>query len=207
MRKQFFQDKRFNRKALFFIIAFQFYLLPIVNLSAQGFDLSARASWTKVDIDISRRDIFSTENYNNGFEIGPMVCYRPKKTLLAFESGMLYNAMYFDKYNLNLLSIPVILNIEAGKKAGVFYGAGLKFWYLLNVPEGFLLNNSKEYMSRFLFSYIARIGVFLKVNKLRFQLCPQIEYFQTPLYYEPSWKHGKEYYYLNMVSYNLTVTF
>lgn len=211
MRKQYFQDKGFIKKTLFFIIVFLFHMLSMVNLNAQGFDFSIQASYAKFDIDISRKVVLTPKNYNNGFELGPIVSFRPKNTLFAFNAGMLYNAMYYEKYNLNFVSIPVGLNIEIGKKAGVFLGFGIKFWYLLKVPEEFLLYYPEEYMSRFLYSYTAQIGVFFIVNKLRFQLCPQIESFQTSLYYHlrsPAPGHcGKYYYYLNMVSYNVTVSF
>jgi len=207
IKKQYYQDKGFIGRILFFHIAFIICCTSCNKLAAQGFDISARASWVKVDIDISRKDVFSTKDYNNGMEVGPMVTFRPRNTLFAFNSGLLYNVMFYENHNLNFLSTPLGLNIEMGKKAGVVLGFGVRFWYLLKVPDEFLEYHSKDMMNRFLFSYTAQLGIFYKVNNLRFQLCPQIEYFQTPLYYEYSWNHGKDYYYLNMVSYNLTVSF
>lgn len=197
-----------SKKTLFSLIIFTVFLISWMNLTAQNFDLAIQASFAKFDIvPYGRKLVVAPKNYHNGFELGPLVGFRPKNTLFVFNAGMLYNTMFHKNYNLNFVSIPVGLNIELGKKAGVQIGIGLKVWYLLKVPEEILLYHHEDDINRFLFSYIAQTGIFFKVQKLRFLLCLQIESFQTPLYYEPT-SHGTNWEYdLNMVSYNLTVSF
>ncbi len=139
MRDQYLKGKGYVKKILFFFTGFLVFFMLCNSMIAQGFDFSIRASWVKADVTKDSRDIVIVpKNYSNGFELGPMANYRPKVSPFAFNAGLMYSAIYYEKYNLNFLNTPIGLNIEMGKKAGAIFGIGIKGWYLLNVPDEFL---------------------------------------------------------------------
>ena len=183
--------------------------LPKVN--AQPFSYSIRAAWVKMNVCEYDHDfVLAPKDYSNGFEIGPLVTYRIKPTVFAFTTGILYTTMHYKNYhtyNLNFINAPLQFSIEAGKKAGVFLGFGIRFWYLLKVPQELDYFEERDRINRYLFSYTVHVGAFFTVKKLRFQLFPQVEIFKTALYYDTDWRHNKHEHFINMVSYNLTVSF
>ena len=177
------------------------------NLNAQKFDLSVQSSYVKFDIDYSSKVNFRIKQYpNKGFEAGPVICFRPKFAMFAFHTGLLYNELYYGGYSLKYLNIPLGLDIEIGKKVGVFLGFGVKFRNLLKVPKGFLEYHSEDQMSRFLLSQTARVGLFFKTGNLTFKLFPQVEITKKPLY-DISLKTYPREWYLNTASLNLIVSF
>jgi len=182
---------------------------PEVN--SQGFRYSVSAAWVKMDIREHDNDfVLFPKDFSNGFEIGPLVTYRLKPAPFAFTTGLLYTAMYYESYNsynLNFLNAPLRVSIEAGKKGGMFFGFGVRFWYLLKVPQELNYYEEQDRINRYLFSYTVHLGAFFTVKKLHFQLFPQIEYFKTALYYSSCWRNHKHENFINMVSYNLIVSF
>ena len=179
-----------------------FLILIGLSTNAQKFEYGIRTSFIKIDIDqYSTGAQLFPENFSDGFEIGGLVSFKPSKTLFLFQSGITFTHQKYEYYDLNYGSVPVNLDIEIGKKAGVFLGPGFRLWYLLKVPE----NPYKYDYNRFLYSWNARLGVFFTVKNLKFQFYPQLEFVKTPVYTTGSWRGGTVEYELIMTSYNLTI--
>jgi len=126
---------------------------------------------------------------------------------MSLSTGLNYSLMKYENYhsssyNLNFLNAPLQFNIEAGKKAGVILGFGCRFWYLLKVPD-IIEHYYNDNINRYLFSWTGYLGAFFTIKKLKFQVYPQIEYFRAPLYI--SYGYRKIEYYINVVTYNLTI--
>jgi hypothetical protein len=204
-----------NKESILIIgLAVMFSVLMPPSISAQNFSYSVRAALTKMDVTMSGHEaVLFPKEYCNGYEIGPLLTYRLKPTPFAFSSGIIYSSMYYSdysqRYNLNFLNAPLQVSIEAGKKGGVVLGFGCRFWYLLKIPEELEFYDDRT--NRFLFSWTGHIGAFFTIKNLRFQLYPQVEYIKTPLYYlyhasAPGYS-TKYYHYINIVTYNLSVSF
>ncbi len=193
-----------NFSFLLIRILFLIFFLSFLKSNAQGLDLSWQISYEKFSLQKNDRMSFFTEvNHYNSIELGAILSYKAPKPILVYSTGLLYNRMCYEYFTLNALSIPLSLNFRIGDKKGVFWGGGMKLRYLMNKPDDFF---DKDNFNSFLLSYIWQLGIFYKHKKLLFKLHPQIEFFQTPLYYSKDW-HGKIYHYLNMVSLNLNVSF
>lgn len=199
-----------NKPILLIRILFLIFFLSFLKVNSQGFDLSWQISYERYTLKENERMSFFKGyiNHYNSIELGAILYYKAPKPLFLYSTGLLYNRMCHEDFTLSFLTMPVSVNIQIGKKKGAFWGGGVKLRYLLNEPDDFYY---KDNMNSFLLSYIWQLGVFYKHKKLLFRLYPQIEFFETPLYYSeyspaPGY-HGKEYSYLNMISVNLNVSF
>lgn len=181
-------------------------------VNAQRFSYSVRTAFVKMDMrgyGYSHEVVLFPEEYSNGYEIGALVTYRFKPSPLSLSTGLNYSFLKYDNsysssYNLNFLNAPLLFNIEGGKKAGVLLGFGCRFWYLLKIPYDLEYYHNGN-INRFLFSWTGHLGAFFTIKKLRFQIYPQIEYFRTPLYINQGYRRVEHY--INIVTYNLTVSF
>ncbi len=118
------------------LLLFMFFILFAMGAKAQKFSYALQVSFVKFDIDqySSGTQLFP-ENFYNGFEIGGLATFKPSETPFLFQSGITFTHLNHDYYDLNYGSVPLNLDIEIGKKAGVFVGPGFRLWYLLKVPE------------------------------------------------------------------------
>jgi hypothetical protein len=167
----------------------------------QDFKYGIQTSFVKFDIHSSPQDarLFPTDYYD-GYEVGGLVFYNPKPSPFHFYTGLSYNILNYQYYNLSYATLPLGLNIHIGNKAGVFLGPGIKCRILIDA------SSASHDFNQFLFSYTAQLGVFFTIKSLNVQLYPQLEFVKTPVYNGVDWR-GTVDYNLYMTTYNLVISF
>lgn len=165
---------------------------------AQNFNYSLLASYSKLGYVYDNNFHLSTKGYHNGFQLGALVSFVPKTTIIEPYSGVAFSKYYHTDYNLNFLSVPVGINLLVGKKTGFSFGGGIKVWYLMSIPENFtyLVNTKQVFIS-----YSAQLALLFRIREYKISVGPQIDTFQTSI---DESKYGE---YFNILSLNLIFVF
>lgn len=175
-------------------------MLFLSNMSkAQGVKYAIQGAFVKFDISPDHKLALVPNDYYNGYELGFLVKHNPKDTFLDLSVGLQYEELRYTSYNLNFINVPLGLNLVFGKRAGVFIGGSIILKYLTRETKD--QNFSDSNARQFYYSFVARLGLFLKLDEIKIELFPQIESIQNPIY------TAKYDHYLNKVSYNLAIIF
>ncbi len=175
-------------------------MLFFSNVSeAQGVKYAIQGALVKFDITTNHKLVLFPQDYYNGYELGFLVKHNPKDTFIDLSVGLRYEELRYSLYNLNFINLPLGLDLVFGKKAGVLIGGSIKFKYLTRETKDQTYSDNNA--QRLYYSFAARLGLFLTLDKIKIQLFPQIESIQNPIFI------AKYDHYINRVSYNLAIIF
>lgn len=186
-----------NKRINFFILGSLLFLSTTAH--AQGIKYAIQGALVKFDITTNQQIILFPHDYYNGYELGLIIKHNPKDTFFDLSVGLQYEELRYSSYNLNFINMPLGLDLVFGKKAGFLLGGCIKLKYLTRETKD--QNYSDNNAQRLYYSFAARLGMFLTLDKIKIQFFPQIESIQNPIY------TAKYDNYINRVSYNMAIIF